>query len=320
MWIARGMAAATIVLWAANYIWSKELLAWLDPVAAAEARFSLSAVVLLALAAPGGSLLAAFRAHWRGYLALGGIGISLYQLLRFVALDHMTAVNGAIVMALTPVLTMAGAAGFLGDAFGWRAGMGMLIAVAGALLAVLGDSPAGLAGLTLDLGEPIAFAAAICMAFYTVAARRLLPSDVPVMTNTALVIATGTLLLLPFCVLGGPPRGAPTRDAVVALVGVALGATVLGYIFWNRAVQVLGVSEPNLLYNFIPVLTMIMVALRGTSPYPAQVIGGLLVAAGVTLSVCARRPQLVEKPGPEQYVRPSLEEVDNRRAPQSADQ
>ena len=31
MWIARAMAGATVLLWAASYLWSKTLLTWLDP-------------------------------------------------------------------------------------------------------------------------------------------------------------------------------------------------------------------------------------------------------------------------------------------------
>src|SRR6187402_821145 len=101
MWIARGMAGATVVLWAASYIWSKTLLGWLDPIAATEARFVVSAVALLAIALPAGGVMAALRANWRGYLALGFIGIAAFQLLVFFALDYTTALNSAVIMALT---------------------------------------------------------------------------------------------------------------------------------------------------------------------------------------------------------------------------
>lgn len=289
MWIARGMAAATVVLWAASYIWSKQLLTWLDPIAAAEARFAVSAVLLLVIALPGGGLVSALREHWRSYLVLGVVGITAFQLLVLFSLDYTTAVNSAVVMALTPVLTMAGAALVLGDPFGWRAGLGMGIAVAGALLAVLGDGPAGLTGFTLDRGEPIALLAAGCMAFYTVASRRLLPTDVPAMTSTALVIAFGTLFLLPLSVFGEAPRREPTLDVMMALVGLSLGATALGYLFWNRSVSALGVEEPNLYYNFIPVLTMTMASLQGNPPHLEQMIGAALVVAGVMLSMTSAR-------------------------------
>jgi drug/metabolite transporter (DMT)-like permease len=284
MWIARVMAGATVLLWSASFLWSKTLLGWLDPLAAAGARFMIAAVVLLLIALPKGGAFAALRANWRGYLVLGLIGITALQLLLFFALDYTTAVNFAVIMALTPALTMVGAALFLGEPFDWRACVGMAIAVAGALLAVLGDSPAGLAGLTLDRGEPLALLAAGCLAFYTVASRRLLPSDISPITNTALVIATGAIFLLPLSFAGEATRGEPTVQGLAALAGLSLGATVLGYLFWNRAVSTLGVGEPSLLYNFIPVLTMLMVSLQGTPPHAEQVVGGLLVIAGVSLA------------------------------------
>jgi drug/metabolite transporter (DMT)-like permease len=122
------------------------------------------------------------------------------------------------------------------------------------------------------------------MAFYTVASRRLMPRDVPALTNTALVIAMGTLFLLPLGLAGDGPRSAPNLQVLVALAGISLGSTVLGYLFWNRALGTLGVNEPNLLYNFIPVLTMAMASLQGHLPRTEQIVGALLVIAGVTLS------------------------------------
>jgi len=156
----------------------------------------------------------------------------------------------------------------------------------------LGDSPAGLARFTLDRGEPLALLAAGCMAFYTVASRRLLPSHIPAITNTALVIAMGTIFLLPLSFAGEAPRSEPTVQMLMALAGLSLGATVLGYLFWTRAVGTLGVGEPSLLYNFIPVLTMLMVSLQGKPPHAEQVVGGLLVIAVVSLAATHGRPQM----------------------------
>jgi len=285
IWLARFMAAAAVTFWAASYIWAKTALTWLHPIAASEVRYVISAVVLLAIAIPIGGLVAALRDNWRRYIVLGVVGITFFQALLFIALDYTTAVNASVIMALTPVLTMAGAAVFLGEPFGVRAGIGMVISVAGALLAVLGDSPNGFAGLTLDRGEPLALLGAGCMAFYTVASRRLMPTKEKTLINTALVVGFGMVFLLPLSAFTEAPRTLPTWPVVVALTGLTLGSTVLGYLFWTHAIKVLGVSEPNILYNFIPVLTMIMASLQGTPPHTEQVIGALLVVAGVTLSI-----------------------------------
>ncbi len=287
-WIARGLTAVTICLWSMSYIWGKSVLTWADPFTVVAIRYALSSALLLAIALPKGGMVGTVRGHWRALLALGGIGIAGSQALVFAALSYTTPVNGAVIMALTPLLTMAGAALFLGEPFGVRSRIGALISFAGALLAVLGDGPRGLSGLTLDRGEPLALLGALCLAFYTVGSRKLLPPSVPVLACTTAVVTIGGLVLMPLAFLEPMPQGPPPADILVAIAGLSIGGTVFGFLAWMYASRVLGVGEPSIYYNFIPVITMALAALHGTPPWPAQIAGGLLVVAGVMLSV--RRP------------------------------
>jgi drug/metabolite transporter (DMT)-like permease len=289
MLIARGAAALTIFFWSIAYLWSKTILTWAGPFTASVARFSVAAIILLLVALAAGGLGAVLRTHWRSFLVLGLVGITLNQALLFGALNLTTAVNSAVIMALTPLLTMIGAAIWLGEPFGIRARIGLAVSLAGALLAVLGDGPRGIAGFTLDWGAPLALLAAGTMAFYTVASRRLVPPELPVLPSTAVITGFGTVLLLPLLLLEPMPRGVPPADVVAAWAGLSLGATVFALLAWMHATRLLGVGEPNMYYNFIPVLTMLLAAAEGSPPEPEQVIGGLLVVAGVVLSVTGRR-------------------------------
>ncbi len=288
-WIARALTAVTVVLWSMSYIWGKSVLTWADPFTAAVIRYALSGALLLAIALPRGGMAGAVKGNWRALLALGGIGLAGNQALLFTALRYTTPVNSAVIMALTPLLTMAGAALFLGEPFGRRARIGALVSLAGALLAVLGDGPRGISGLTLDRGEPLVLLGALCLAFYMVGSRKLLPSSVPVLTGTAAVISIGMLILMPLGFLEPLPQGPPPANVVIAIAGLSIGGTVFGFLAWMYACRRLGVSEPSIYYNFIPVITLALAALHGTPPWPAQITGALLVVAGVMLS--ARRAQ-----------------------------
>jgi drug/metabolite transporter (DMT)-like permease len=180
---------------------------------------------------------------------------------------------------------MAGAAIFLGEPFGLRAWIGGIIAFSGALLAVLGDGPQGIFGLTLDRGEPIMLIAALCLAFYTVGSRKLLPLSVSVLHGTTAIIVVATLVLMPFALSEPAPKNPPDVNVVVAVAGLAVGSTVLSYLAWMHATRVLGVRESSVYCNFTPVITMLLAALHGAPTWPAQFAGALLVVTGVILSV-----------------------------------
>jgi drug/metabolite transporter (DMT)-like permease len=283
------MAGVAVTMWAASYPWSKAILMWLDPIASAGARYSAAAIVLIALTVGSGQLAKVFLGNWKSYLLIGFVGFTIYPLLIFTGLTFTSTMNASVIMALSPVMTMVGAALFLGERLTARAGLGLAISVAGAVIAVLGDSPKGLAGFTLDQGEPLVMIGAACLSFYTVASRKLLSVDVPPMINTALVITSGAVLLLPVVlVFGKVPETPPSTEVILALLAIVVGSTVLGYVFWMRATQALGVDTPNLMFNFIPVLTMAFAWSGGTPPFPEQIIGAALVIAGVTIAASKR--------------------------------
>ena len=129
----------------------------------------------------------------------------------------------------------------------------------------------------------------MCMAFYTAAAPRLLRKDVAALTNTTLVITIGAVFLSPLAVStfpSTPPSAAP----LAALAAVVAGSTIIAYLCWTGAIALIGVMQTNVMFNFIPVVTMVLASFEGEFPAREQVIGAAIVVAGVTWSIYPRGP------------------------------
>jgi drug/metabolite transporter (DMT)-like permease len=281
-WTGRGLALVAAFFWGAGYVWTKTVMTWLPPLAAAGARYGLAAVLMLLIASWHGNPLRPLAGYWRRYLLLGFVGITCFQVFLFSGLRFTSAVSAATIMALAPALTALGAAAFAGEPLTPRAITGIVISFCGAALAVLGDNPRGLAGLTLDWGEPLVFIGALCMAFYTVASRRLMPKDVSALSNTTVVVVIGAVFLLPLAIAAFPSTPPGSAAPVAALAAVVLGSTVIAYLCWNRAIETIGVAQPNMIYNFIPVVTMVIASLEGEWPWPEQLAGAAIVIGGIT--------------------------------------
>jgi drug/metabolite transporter (DMT)-like permease len=288
VWSGRLLAMVAVFFWGATYVWAKTVLTWLPPFTAATLRYCLAAIILLPFVVSNGNPLRLLRRHWRFYLLQGFIGLTCFQAFLFSALRLSSPISVSVMMALTPLLTAVSASVVLREKLAWRAAAGMVVSVAGAVLAVLGANPHGLAGMSLDWGIPLALAAVLCMAFYTIAARRFTPPNVPGTANMALVLAIGAVFLLPLAQIE-PQAAAPATWAPVwALAGLVLGSTVIGYLAWNEAIRRIGVAGPNLIYNFTPLVTILLSSLQGELPWPEQIVGAVLVIGGVTLSMVPR--------------------------------
>jgi drug/metabolite transporter (DMT)-like permease len=81
--------------------------------------------------------------------------------------------------------------------------------------------------------------------------------------------------------LAGPPNLTPDLTAVLLLVATAVFATALGNFTWNIGISRLGIATGSFWQNAVPVFGVLVAMLFGIHPQPEQVIGGVVVMAGV---------------------------------------
>ena len=129
-------------------------------------------------------------------------------------------------------------------------------------------------------------------AFYNVLGRRYMPAASAV-SNTTLVMSAGALLLLSVASVDGGQFVLPGTTAGAALLVMALGGTVLAYLFWNTGIAHLGAGRTALFLNLVPVFAMLIGAVAGTHPTHMQLIGGMLVIGGVSVAMMPRRRMAV---------------------------
>ena len=128
----------------------------------------------------------------------------------------------------------------------------------------------------------------VTWAFYNILMRRYQPSGSAV-ANTTLVMAAGMLLLLAVAMGSGEIVHVPSVKAGTSLVTMAIGGTVLAYLFWNMGIAHLGAGRTSLFLNLVPVFAMLIGALLGTVPSEAQIIGGLVVISAVSIAMLPSR-------------------------------
>lgn len=287
MVIARLLASIAVFFWGAAYIWGKITMTWLSPLETTTARFGFGALVLLLLIVfikkPKMSEL---KGHWWHFFLLGFIGITCFQGSLFFALSVTSPINVAVIMALSPVFTAIAESIVSEKVPNIHTILAIIISVGGATLAVLGSGLGSSSTLSLNWGDSIAVLSALCFTFYTVASRRWLPGHVRSLMNTTIVVTIGAILLLPLTIAFGiMPKAPSSMEPVWALIGLIIGSTVIAYICWTQAIERIGVTEPNLMYNFMPLVTMVLSSLHGAPPTRLQILGAGLVIAGVTWSM-----------------------------------
>jgi len=270
-----GLAALAAVLWGANFNLSKPVLADMHPLTAAAARFLIAALVMAAVALASGAR-PPFRRHGRAYFLLGLVGIGGFNLMFFYGMQSTSAVNGALIMATNPLVTALLAVPLLGEQPSRRHMMALPVALAGVSAVLLG----GGAGLALAPGDALMLGANLAWALYNVLVRRLMPPGSGI-ANTAGVMVMGALVLSAAAVAAGAPVTLPGPTAAAALAAMAIGGTVLAYLFYNAGIKALGAGRTALFLNLVPVSAMAIAAIGGAPPTALQLTGGAITTLAV---------------------------------------
>jgi drug/metabolite transporter (DMT)-like permease len=273
------LVSATALFWGANFVLAGPVLSDLPPLWAAAVRFLLGAALMLAVAmVRREDLLGLLRRHALVYLMLGTVGIAAFNLLFFYALQSTSANNGALIMAINPLLTTLLAAVFIGE----QASLRHILALPAVVISH--GEPGRFASLTFSHGDLMMLSATLSWAAYNVLARRYMPQGSPV-AHTTWIMAAGALVLLTAALSSDSHIHALGGRASIAMAFMVVAGTVLAYLFWGLGIARLGAGRTAIFINLVPVFAMLTSTFIGDIPTGAQLIGGMLVLGGVVISM-----------------------------------
>ena len=255
------MALAAVLIWGMTFISSKVLVGLLDPYWYIVIRFGMAWFFLFLFSPKPLKLLDKKPA---GTVVLCGIaGVTAYYIFQNVALIHSTASNTGVITASSPLFTA-----LILWAFGRRVKLSPLFFL-GFVLCIGGvfaiSFNGGGTGLHL-LGDTFALAAAIAWGVYCVLILGVEGAGLTEAQTTRKVFFWGTLITVPFAlVLGEPvPLTTFTQGGLIFwgnLFFVSFFSAALCYLFWGKAINLIGSVTTSVYLYLIPVVSVIGSAL-----------------------------------------------------------
>lgn len=278
------------LFWGGTFIAGRIVAQELPAMTAAALRFAVAAALLLPVAwIKEGGLPRLSRNQVLATAVLGLTGIFLYNLCFFGALGTVPAGRAALFIALNPVVTALAAALLLRERLRATKWAGIALAFCGAAVVITRGDPMAAVhdlGQSLGRGELLMLGAMSSWAAYTLVGRAALKGLSPIAATTY-----AALWGLLFLTIGAAPSLARLDFLAVSWQAWAslayLGAfgTVLGFVWYYEGVKAIGASRTAVFNNLVPVFGITLGAvLLGEQVLASMVAGGLLVAAGVTLT------------------------------------
>ncbi len=287
-----------MAIWGMNFIVVKSAVAILPPVGFTFLRFAIATGTLFALLRWREGSVGLPRRDLIAIMAVGVVGFGLYQILWTTGIQQIAAGDSALIIAATPVLVAFLAVVARSDVLTPLKVIGGLISFSGVAL-VIASGPGLSIGQSLA-GEAITLLAAVCWAIYTAFGAPFLRRYSPLRT-TAWATLAGVIVLAPLAAgqLSSVDATAAFTPAVIgAILYSGFLAAGLANVIVNNSVRVVGPTRTAAYQFLVPALAVLLAAIFLSEQVRiGQVIGGVVIVAGVLVTRGGARFRVTRRPG-----------------------
>jgi drug/metabolite transporter (DMT)-like permease len=284
--LARALLFITPALWAVNYVVARKAPGVIEPHTLAFARWGLVFAFIAVLAR------AELRAHageiwaqrWR-FVALGALGMGICGAWVYLGARTTTALNIALIYALSPVLIALASRVWLGETMRRTQVLGVALAFAGVLHVVLKGQWAALAAVRLVPGDLWIVACTCAWAAYSLLLRKW-PSSLSALARLAATALGGVLVLLPFALweLAASPVLPWSWPALGLAAAAAVFPGLLAYWAYSVMQRELGAARVGVTLYLGPLYAALFAwGLLGEALSAYHLVGAAMILPGIGL-------------------------------------
>ena len=279
------------LLWSGNWVIGRAVRESFDPVALNFWRWLVAALVMAPLGL--GEALghrAIIRRHAGLFVVLALTGVAAFQTLVYLGLRTTSAINAVLINAAGPLFMLACSWILEREKASRRQIAGMLISFAGVLIIVSRGELASLRHLEFHRGDLWILVAMPLWGVYSVLLRRA-PRELRGMGLAFTLAAIGVAMLAPLYAVDaiGAPLRWPTAGEIGAVLYIAVAASVIAFLAWNRGVAVVGANAAGFTLPLLPAFgTALAMLFLGEAFQGFHAMGFIAIVAGVSLATSRR--------------------------------
>jgi len=219
---------------------------------------------------------------------IGVICLFGFNVFFFLGLKFSPAINGALIVSLTPALTLLYSNRILKTKLHLREIIGVLFSFLGVLYLMLKGNFSNLVDLTFSWGDLLLFTSSNFFAVQNVWVKSYggKMSNLNFTLFTTLFCLLSFSLLMPFMSFGS--IGSYSTNFWLATVGIGVFGTALAYILWNKGIDLKSANQAGVFINVVPLSAAAFSLVFGEKLYAYHMISGIFIIIGVMIIVIKR--------------------------------
>lgn len=288
IFIGISLAVLATFIWSGNFIIARGVIKDIPPIALSFYRWLTATIIILPFA---WKYFVAERRiikqRFLFFLLAAATGVSMFNTFVYIAGHYSSAINMAILgTCSSPIISVILARIFLKERIPAVRIVGMLVCICGILILLSKGNLQNLVSFKFTKGDWWIMAAAFTFAIYNTSVRKK-PASMHPVNFLFVIFLLGTIILLPFYFFELRNEGGFAINAfnISAILYLGIGASVICFLIWNKAIVALGSGRTALFGNLIPVFSSIeAVFLLNEKITPIHIISFILVVAGLVIA------------------------------------
>jgi len=250
-------ALAATALWSGNFIVARNLSTIIPPVSIAFWRWTVAFLVFTPF------VIRRFIKDWPTlkkhlpYLIITAfIGVTIFNTLIYIAGHTTTVINLSLISITFPVFIIILSRFLFKEAITRAKIIGIILVAIGVMVIITKGSLALLLQLEFFVGDIWMLLAAMMFAVYSILLKKK-PAEINILSFQYITFALGLVMLLPFYLIeiSMVPATVFTFEAIYSIIYIGIGASLMAFIPWHKAISSIGPVKSGMIYYTIPLFS-----------------------------------------------------------------
>jgi drug/metabolite transporter (DMT)-like permease len=276
-----------VLFWSGNFIVGRGIHNDIPPISLAFWRWAVALLIILPFSLKyiihQKDLI---RQNWKILTLLAILSVTNFSIFIYMALGSSTVTNTVLINSMIPIfIVLVSWMGFK-ERITLRQTVGIVVSLTGLMFIIASGNLSTLIAVRFSKGDIWTISAGMSWALYSVLLRKC-PIEFNSRGFLATTIIIGIFFIIPFYIweISSGKTLNITKASIGSIIYVALFASVLAYMFWNKAIQIIGANKTGIFIHLMPVFSIILAIifldekLRGY-----HVKGSILIFFGIFLT------------------------------------
>lgn len=219
----------------------------------------------------------------KGVFLIGVICLFGFNIFFFLGMISSPAINGALIVSLTPAITLILSRLILGTTLQLKELIGVVISFFGVLFLILKGNISGIGDIQFSWGDILLLTAAFFFGLQNVWVNKYggVLSNISFTFLTNLFCLLSFLVLLPFVGVVSPFE--LSWPFWLSSLGIGLLGTSAAYYLWNEGIKLTSANQAGVFINVVPLSAAAFSLILGEKLYSYHLISGFFIILGVVI-------------------------------------